>query len=179
MLLRKINAVLSHIITFLLMDHAIFNAIRMLFAGRIESTFNYAPWILAVLMLIHAALCIYFGISAHKNAEKGEFKGYPKLNAPALLQRISGVLLIVFTALHIAGAAGALVPPRAVQAILSPLFFTVALAHVAVSTSKAFITLGIGNALFIKVVDIVIKVMCAITLAASITGFYITVFAGG
>jgi hypothetical protein len=49
------------------------------------------------------------------------------------------------------------------------------MAHIAVSVSKAFITLGIGNAKFIKGVDISTKAICAITLVADIVGFYLYV----
>ena len=93
------------------------------------------------------------------------------MNVSTLVQRISGVLLIPFTALHIAGAVGFMQPPEIVHAILPPLFFALALAHAAVSTSKAFITLGIGNARFIKVADIVIKVICAATLITCVIAF--------
>jgi hypothetical protein len=52
-------------------------------------------------------------------------------------------------------------------------FFTVALAHTAVSTGKAFITLGLGSAKFVKAADIAVKVICAATLIASLIGFYL------
>ena len=60
-------------------------------------------------------------------------------------------------------------PPKIVHAM----FYTIVLMHAAVSTSKAFITLGIGNAKFVKVVDIVVKVICAATLIAALTSFYL------
>jgi hypothetical protein len=82
-------------------------------------------------------------------------------------------LLIVFTALHIAGASGAMQLPHAVHTVLSPIFFSVALAHTAISTEKAFITLGIGNAKVIKAISIVVKLICAATLIAAIAGFYL------
>ena len=47
--------------------------------------------------------------------------------------------------------------------------------HYAVSISKAFITLGIGDAKFIKTADIAIKAICATTLIADIIGFYLFV----
>lgn len=178
MLSRKINAGLSLLTTFLLLDHALFNSIRMLSGGRVATSFNYAPWILTVLMAIHAFISIDLAISSHLNGEKCKCKNYPKMNAPTIVQRVSGVLLILFTALHIAGAAKYMVPPAVVHAILPPLFFAVALAHAAISTSKAFITLGIGSARFVKAADIVIKVICVLTLIAGVMGFYLYNFAG-
>ena len=48
--------------------------------------------------------------------------------------------------------------------------------HTAISTSKAFITLGIGSAMFVKTVDIAVKVICGVTLVADIVGFYLYTF---
>jgi hypothetical protein len=67
-------------------------------------------------------------------------------------------------------------PPHIVHTLVPPIFFAVALAHTAVSTSKAFITLGIGNAGFIKVFDVIIKAICAATLIATVIGFYLYVW---
>ena len=93
------------------------------------------------------------------------------MNASTIVQRISGVLLLVFSGLHIAGTVGYIQPPPIVHAIVPLVFFTIAMVHVGISTSKALITLGIGNAKFIKTVDIAIKVICAVTLIADIAGF--------
>jgi hypothetical protein len=173
MLMRKINAGLSLLTAFLLLDHAIFKVVRMIFRGTIEKGSTFISWILFGLMLAHAVISIDLAVSAHLETETRKGKSYPKLNAATLFQRISGIVLIVFAVLHVAGAAGFMQPPKLIHAILPPLFFTVTLAHVAVSTSKAFITLGIGNAKIVKAIDIVIKVICAATLIAALTGFYL------
>ena len=173
MLIRKINAILGLLTTFLLLDHAIFNAVWMISRGTIEKHVNFMSWILFILMLAHAVISIDLAISAHSETEKHKGKLYPKLNAATIFQRASGVALIIFAGLHVAGASGFMQPPRLVNAIIPPLFFVIALAHVAVSTGKAFITLGIGNAVFVKCVDIVTKVICAITLVAAVIGFYL------
>ena len=73
------------------------------------------------------------------------------------------------------GATGIMQPPPLIHAIVPPLFFTIVLAHVAVSTPKALITLGFGNTKFIKISGIVIKVICIATLVADIVGFYLYV----
>ena len=83
--------------------------------------------------------------------------------------------MIFFTFLHVAGAVGIIIPPQIVHAIVPPLFFLMVMCHIAVSFSKAFITLGIGNKKFIKCVDIGIKVICVITVIADIIGFYLHV----
>ena len=172
-MLRKINAVLSLLCTILILDHALFNAVWMLSQGGVTKTVNSLSFVLYALMLVHAVISIILAVLGHKGAEKRKCNDYPKLNIPTTIQRVSGILLIVFTTLHIAGTIGILQPPPLVHAILPPLFFTLALAHVAVSTSKAFITLGIGNAKFIKIADIAVKALCAVTLITAVIGFYI------
>ena len=171
-MLRKINAFLSLIITILLMDHAIFNAAWMLSYGNIHKSTEMSR-VLVGLMLVHAIMCIVMAILGYKGAEKRKCKEYAKLNIQTLVQRISGVLLILFTALHVLGTVGILQPPKPIHATLPILFFALTMAHVAVSGSKALITLGIGSAKFVKIADIVIKVLCVVTLVADVIGFYL------
>lgn len=176
MLLRKINAIISLLTTLFLLDHAIFTSVRMLSKGSIEQSAPVAPWILAGLMAAHAFISIYFAFSGHEGEDKRKVKSYPKMNRITIFQRVSGILLIIFTALHIAGASGAMTPPHVVYTIFTPLFFAIALAHTAFSTEKAFITLGIGTAKVIKVISVVIKLICVATLIVAIAGFYLYVW---
>ena len=173
MLMRKINAGASLLTAALLLAHAIFHAVRMLSLGAIEKSGAIMSWILFALMLTHAFISIDLAISGHEGAEKRKCNSYPKLNIATIFQRFSGLALVLFTALHVAGAAGFMTPPPLVHAIVPAVFFTIALAHTAVSISKAFITLGIGNAKFVKVLDIVVKVVCVSTLIAALIGFYL------
>lgn len=176
MLIRKINAALSLLVTLLLLDHAGFYSVWMISMGTIEKTAGPLPWIFFGLMMVHGVISLGLVISTRlkgPETEKDKVKAYPKLNGSTYFQRISGILLIVLTVLHVAGATGLMVPPRLIHAIVPPVFFTIALGHVAVSTSKAFVTLGIGNAKFIKAVDILMKVVCAALLIASLVGFYL------
>ena len=176
MLLRKINAIISLLTTLFLLYHAIFASVYMFSKESVEQGAPFAPWILAGLVLLHAFISIYFAFSSHEGEEKRKVKSYPKLNRVTIFQRVSGILLIVFSALHIAGASGAMNPPHIVHTIIPPIFFTIALAHTAVSTDKAFITLGIGNARVIKVVSVAVKLICLATLIAAIVGFYLYVW---
>ena len=173
MLLRKINAGLSLLATVLILDHAIFTSVWMLSRGSIPKSADFLPWILMGLTVIHALISIDLAITAHANAPKGNYKSYPKMNVSTIVQRISGILMMLFVGLHVAGATKLMQPPKAVHMIVPPLFFAIVLVHVAVSTSKAFITLGIGNAKTIKVVDAFMKVLCGLTLVAGVTGFYL------
>ena len=176
MLLRKINAIVSLLTTLFLLYHAISTSVWMLSKGSVAQGAPLAPWILMGLMGLHAFISIYFGAAAHEEGEKRKVKSYPKMNGATIFQRVSGILLIVFTALHVAGASGAMQPPQIVHTILPPLFFTVSLAHTAISTERALITLGIGNARTVKVTGIVAKLVCAASLVAAIAGFYLYVW---
>ena len=173
MFLRKLNAWISLATTFLLFDHAIFHAIWMLSRGSVEKSANSMPWILFMLMMLHAIISIVLAILGHKGSEKCKTKSYPKMNKATIFQRVSGVLLILFSILHILGATGGIKPHIIIYAIFQPVFFAIALMHVAVSGSKAFITLGIGNVRFIKIVDVIIKIIFVVTLIADIVGFYL------
>ena len=175
MILRKINAGLSLLCTVMLMVHAISIAAWMLSRGGIPRAVNPMPWILIWVMVAHAILSIVLAFLGHKGAEKRTCNGYFPMNAATYIQRMGGILLLPLTALHVAGTVGVLTPPPAVHAILPPLFFAVVLMHVAISTGKALITLGIGNAAFVKAADIAIKALCALTLVADVVGFYLFV----
>ena len=172
MLLRKINAVLSLIVSVLLLDHSIFNAVWMLSQGSIAKT-TALSWVLFGLMMVHAVLCIIFGIQAHRGKEKQNSNAYTQVNLSTKIQRIGGLLLIPFSVLHMLGTVGIMQPPQAIHAVIPPLFFALCLVHVAISGSKAFITLGIGSAKLIKIVDIAVKALCVATLIASVVGFYL------
>ena len=176
MILRKTNAILSLITTILLLGHAISIASWMLSRGKIIPFGGHTlPRVLVLFFVAHAIVSIILMISAHKGEKNNKSKSYPKLNVPTMVQRISGVLLIVFTFLHIAGAKGIITPPQFVHSVVPTLFFILVMAHIVVSCSKAFITLGIGNAKFIKCINIGIRVICAVTVIADIIGFYLHV----
>ena len=175
MLLRKINAGLSLLVTFLLMFHAIIKAVRMLSQGAVAFEASFLSWVLTGLMVIHAFISIDLVVSGVPEGETRKGKKYVKMNLSTLVQRVSGILLVIFTGLHIAGAIRVLQPPPLVHALLPVLFFTVALAHTAVSATKALVTLGIGNARFVKIADIAVKALCGATLIADVTGFYLYV----
>ena len=173
MILRKINAVLGLFATVLLMGHAVSHGIWMISRVSVIKMAESAPWIMTGLVALHAIISIILAILGHKGAEKGDYKNYPQMNKATIIQRASGVLMILFIALHIIEAVGIIQPPPLVRTILPPIFFTVALLHTAISTSKAFITLGLGSAAFIKTADIAVKVICAGTLIADIVGFFL------
>lgn len=177
MLLRKINAVLSLFSTILILLHAIFYSVWMLSRGGIAKMSAYLSQTLVVVMVAHAIISIALAVLSRKGVKKGEYKTYPKMNVATIVQRISGILIILLLSVHIAGSINHF-QPKILHAILHPLFFIIVLAHVAVSVSKAFITLGIGSARAIKIIDIVAKVISGLTIIACVVGFYLCLFVG-
>lgn len=177
MKLRKINAGLGLITTIMLMAHAMFLSVWMLARCSFENTAEGLPHILATLMVVHAVLSIVLAVLGHKGAKKVKVKSYPKMNLPTMVQRITGVLMILMIGLHAAGANNHY-KPKMLHAVFHPLFFAVVLAHTAVSTSKALITLGIGNAKTIKIINVIMRILCGITFVACVTGFYLCLFLG-
>lgn len=176
MVLRKINAILGLLTTLFLLTHAISTSVWMLSRGSVAQWAPIAPWILAGLMAAHAFVSIDLVISPYMEGENRRVKSYLKMNRSTVFQRISGILLIVFTALHVAGVSGAMQASQIVHTIVHPLFFAIALAHAAVSTDKALITLGIGNAGFVKAVGVIMRVICAATLIAAVIGVYLYIW---
>ena len=173
--LRKINAVFGLLATVLLLGHSISLAVWMLSQGAVPKAPEAMPRALTFVFVIHIILSIVLIISTNKGRKKSSGKHYFKLNRATLFQRISGILLIIFTPPHILGATGVIQPAPLVHATLPVMFFCLSMAHAAVSADKALITLGIGHATFVKRAGIAIKVICATTLVADIIGFYLYV----
>ena len=173
MLLRKINAIISLLTTILLLAHAILMSVWLISNGSVARSALIVPRILVGLMALHAFISIYFAACSIDDGDRSNVKSYPKMNGATVFQRASGLLLIVLTALHVASAMGAVHMPHIVYVMVFSLFFAISLAHAAISTGKAFITLGIGNAKFVKGVSVVMKVICAATVFADILGLYL------
>lgn len=176
MILRKINASLALLSTLLLLDHSSFHAIWMITGRSIPKSAGGLTFVLVLAVAFHAAISIALALLGHKGADKVPCKEYAGLNLSTMIQRMSGILLILLITLHVAGTVGGVYPPKIITAIVLPLFFTTAFAHASVSASKAFVTLGIGSAGFIKVTDIVLKVICLAILIADITGVCLYLF---
>lgn len=177
MILRKINASLSLVTTVLFLNHAISLSIWMLYRCGIQKSVINMPKALMVVTALHAVLSILLAILGHKGAEKRKCNSYPKMNASTIVQRATGIGMLLLLGLHIAGAATHF-QPKILHSIMHPVFFAVSFLHIAVSVSKAMITLGIGNAKAVKIVDITIKILCAVTWILSVIGFYRCLFLG-
>ena len=81
--------------------------------------------------------------------DKRKCNSYPQLNISTIVQRATGIGMLLLLGLHIAGAATHF-QPKILHSIMHPVFFAVSFLHIAVSVSKAMITLEIGNAFWEK-----------------------------
>lgn len=175
MLLRKVNAWLSVATTMLLFQHTFFYSFCMLSLCDFNTVNEIISYVLAGLMILHAVLSAVMAFLGHKGADKGKFKDYPKINISTIIQRTSGILMLLLIGLHIWGAA-CFFQPKILHAFIQPLFFIMALAHASVSFSKAFITLGIGNARTIRIIDIATRILCLVIFILGVVGFYYCMF---
>lgn len=101
---------------------------------------------------------------------------YPKQNARTILQRVSAALILPLLILHI-NTYGLLASTAeagqwlwfALLMLSQPLFYGVALTHVAVSVTRGLITLGwLTSSDRQKRIDTVIYILCALAFAVSI-----------
>jgi hypothetical protein len=177
MLLRRINAVISLLLSFLLIFHAGTLSVWMLSRCSIAKPADFFSFILMPLIVVHIVLSLIPAILAHKGTEKHPSKSYPKMNLPTVIQRATGILMIVLLPFHLTGAASHY-QPKMLHAVLHPLFFAVIMAHTSISVSKALITLGIGGAKTVKIVNVIMRVLCMAVLVMGVIGFEICLFVG-
>ena len=175
--LRKINALISILIVLIFLDHSIFYSVVMLSRYRIPANVTVLPWVMTILVAVHAILSIAMAVLGHKGAEKRKCNTYTQLNARTMIQRYSGLLMILLLVVHIAGS-NTHFQPQLLHAVLHPIFFAIALIHFSVSASKAFVTLGIGNAKLVKAVDVLMVILCGTIFVACVVGFYLCLFMG-
>ena len=177
MLLRKINAGISLLISCLLLFHAGSLAAWMLSRCSIAKPADIFSYILVPLIAVHIILSMIPAMLAHKGTEHHPCKSYPQMNIPTYIQRITGTTMLILVVLHLTGG-GSHYQPKMIHAILQPLFYAAAMAHTSISASKALITLGVGGAKTVKVVNVLMRVLCVAVLVLGIVGFEICLFAG-
>jgi large-conductance mechanosensitive channel len=173
---RKVNAVISLICSCLILIHGSYDALWMMLRGKITTLPKFLPLALIIFVVIHIILSIVTAILGSGGKKNPNSKMYKKENIKTMIQRVFGLLIIILLPPHIIGMGNHLVP-KVLHSIIHPLFFLVVYAHTAISFSKAFITLGIGNAKFIKIVDRLITILCMFIFIASIIGVYLVMYA--
>ena len=169
--LKKVNAVLSLMCTFLIIVHGLYDSIWMFCRGKMPLLPATIPLFLMLLVVLHAILCIVSAVVWGKNKKNKNEKFYRKENFKTIIQRASGMLMLLLLVFHVIGMNNHL-NNRIFHSIIHPIFFLVVYVHIIISFSKAFITLGIGNAKSIKIINIIICFVCILLFIFSVIGLY-------
>ena len=171
MKLKKYNAVLSILSTLTLLIHVGYNvfAYVFFFYHPMAKTLTTLPFLLIVCGHAICGMCSVFLL------EDGTHPAmYPRQNAGTIIQRVSAALIFPLLIIHmysyslLAQSANGKMWLFITVIVLQILFFAVIASHVAVSFSKAFITLGLLSDVHKKkVVDTLIIYACAILFVLS------------
>ena len=170
---KKINAALGLLSAVALLLHVGYTdyAYLMFFYGPALKLLTAAPFM--VLTCLHAV----FGMSVMFLQSDGtRLSEYPRQNRATVLQRISAALIFPLLILHLntytllrASAEGGQWLLFALLMLSQPLFYGVALAHVAVSATRAMVTLGwLGDRERQKRIDRIVCVLLAAVFAVSV-----------
>ena len=173
-IVKKVNAVLSLLCTVLVIIHGLYDALWMASRGKMPMLSKPFTIALMVVVIIHIILSIISLIVNSKGKTKEE-KTYVKDNIKTIIQRVTGILMLVLLVFHIIGMQNHLLP-HMLHAIVHPVFFLVVYIHTMLSFSKSMITLGIGNAKGIKVMDIIMYIICILLFIVSVVGLYLVMF---
>ena len=178
--LKKNNAILSLFTCLMLLIHVVYQAVAhlMLFYYPIVSKIlGYAVLIPAVIHGVMSAISVLFLHDSRKIM-------YKKANARTYIQRICAVIIVVLLPAHLYSyaihgiTAGTALFYAATS--LQIIFYGAIITHVAVSVSKALITLGvIGNMDKMHMIDRSLFVICAVLFVAVsiiVTGAKMTLF---
>ena len=166
MKLKKINAALGLLSIAGIMLHIGYSVFAYL-------TFYYNPvlkiWTAVPFMAATCLHAICGMLSVFLQSDGTRLDQYPKQNMRTILQRVSAALIFPLQILHIntfdmlkSGAEKGQWGLFALIMISQPLFYGMVLTHIAVSVSRAFITLGwLTSPEKQKVIDRVVYVLCA------------------
>lgn len=139
--LKKVNAVLSIMLSVCVFFHAGIVCYMILSGVYLAKLSPMAGRTTATVMILHAACSI--GIMA-----RGKYPGikYVKSNIKTMLQRLLGTLSVLLLAPHILMLKSLFGPAPAaagLNMVVQTLFFLLIFGHLAISFSKALITLGL------------------------------------
>ena len=183
---KKLNAVLSLGIIASVLTHIVYEIIAYL-------TFYYNPALTKIIAFttlglagLHALCSAGLLFFAH---DRGNGMRYPKLNARTLIQRVSAAAMVLMIVPHInnfkilSSLAGSNRVLFYVVLFSQLLFYAAVLIHVAVSVSRAFISLGlVSTGKAVRAIDVTVWILCAVLFAAAsvaVLRTQISMFAGG
>ena len=173
MIWKKINAALGLLSIAAMLIHLVYTVFAYL-------TFYYNPFLklltavpFMVLVCLHA-ICGMMTVFLQSDGTRLDL--YPKQNLRTILQRVSAALILPLLILHI-NTFGLLQSAAnagqwlwfALLMLSQPLFYGTVLTHIAVSVTRAFITLGwLTSRERQKKIDRVIYILCAIAFVIAV-----------
>ena len=165
--LKKANACISLLLVVLFLAHSVYELIACLLLYNDPVTIRVFGLTVASFVSVHAVLS---AISYFKNHDSKTI-AYPKLNIRTMLQRISAVLILLLLPLHMR-TAGMVIPndistASVILEAVQVVFFGLLYLHIAVSFSRALITLGwITEERTKKRIDLIAWILCSLLFAA-------------
>ena len=140
--MKKINGILGLLAILLLLVHVVYQAIAFLIFYYNPIMSKLMSWGFLIVAALHALLSLWMVCFSHES----KTVLYPRQNIRTMVQRISGIGLLVLSLAHIkmfsllGMTAGS--PAMAGVILVEILFFILIYAHVAASFTRALITLG-------------------------------------
>lgn len=165
-MLKKINAGLSLFTVIVLIAHMCVSMQAM--NGTILPVTDIMPIAVMILMIIHAVLSMAIMFFAHD----GHKVKYPHKNISTIIQRASGVLMLIPLFVSHTRYISEFRMNHILFFILEIVFFIMVFAHVATSVPKAFITLGIlKSEKAVKICSIISIIVSATLVVVSILAY--------
>ena len=155
MSLKKFNAVCALILTALLIIHITISLVFMLTGLYNLNLTLIAARALSLTCIVHIIVSLTVLFIIRDRADKSKYgsqkaKTYPALNMRIMIQRVTGLALLVMIHFHIATFQSFIYDfkpltfgGKAFAFFIEALFFGIVLLHLAVSFSRAFISLGL------------------------------------
>ena len=187
MRLKKINAVLALLSVLTLLIHMGYNIFSYitLYYNPVLSRLTALPFMTVVCLHAVCGMCSVFLLGDGTSVNI-----YPKQNKGTVIQRVSAAFIFPLLIIHINTfsllekiSSGGRPWQFILIAVIQVLFFSVLASHIAVSVSRAFVTLGLlSNMKKKKTMDTVVCILCAvltvIAAASVIRGEIIMFFPG-
>ncbi len=146
MRLKKINAILGLLLMAACLTHIVLEMYHVLSGGEPQAYLKVTARICGMIAILHVLISIGMIFFIH---DKKGLGAYPRKNMETLIQRISGLLMIVLLPFHIRisqiisadqeRGTGVFILCIAVMV----LFYLTVFLHIAVSFTRALITLGV------------------------------------
>lgn len=169
--IKKINAILTLLTCLMLLDHVLFLSGWLGTGGTMFGINLSMARVLLTLAALHGLLSMSIVMFGHD----GSSGAYASLNRRTIVQRFSGMAILVLLLVHMMPSQGG-AEIYGMRAVFYALLFAAVFVHVAVSFSKALITLGLaGSEKTIRRIDGIVYVLCGVLFVLAVATLIIFV----